>query len=111
MRKKRSVKHHSVYVIKLDKAVRRERKFVRANPRRRFWRPCVYVGLTGLDPVERFANHKRGYKANRYARLYGIKLLPRLYAHLNPMSYEEAREMEEKLAGWLRSKGYGVWQH
>ncbi len=111
MRKKRPAKHHSVYVIKLDKAVTRERKFARANPRRRFWRPCVYVGLTGLAPVERFANHKKGYKANRYAHLYGIKLLPRLYAHLNPMSYEEAQKMEGNLAGRLRSKGYAVWQN
>ena len=83
-------KHHSVYVIELDEAVLREKKFVLANPERDPYLSCLYVGMTGLDPEVRFENHKRGYKANWYARKYGLHLLPQIYEYYNPMSYKEA---------------------
>jgi oligoribonuclease len=43
---------HHVYVIELDPAVWREPKFRRANPDyvAQPGKPCVYVGMTGLDP-------------------------------------------------------------
>ena len=45
----------------------------------------VYVGMTGLTPEERYANHKMGYKAGKkIVTRYGVKLLPELYDHLNP---------------------------
>jgi hypothetical protein len=43
-------------------------------------------------------------------RLYGLRLLPELYAVYNPMPYEAAREMEAELAIGLQQEGYGVWQ-
>ncbi len=43
-------KHHSVYVIELDEAVLREKRFVLANPERDPYLSCLYVGMTGLDP-------------------------------------------------------------
>lgn len=46
--------------------------------------------MTGIDPAERFQNHKRGYKASRYVRKYGIRLMSELYAELNPLTYDEA---------------------
>jgi hypothetical protein len=100
-----------LYVIELDNEVRKERRFVKVNPLHDPPKPCVYVGVTGRTPEERFANHMRGYKANRYVYRYGIRLLPHLYDHLNPMSYAEAMEMEGKLAARLREEGYGVWQN
>ena len=78
------------------------------NPRRDPTKPCVYVGMTGLDPAERFANHKNGIKAAGVVRRYGIRLLPELYAHLNPMPYEAAVQMEMDLAEDLRRAGYTV---
>ena len=39
---------------------------------------------------------------------YGIRLLPELYAHLNPMPYEAAAQMEHDLADDLRRAGYTV---
>lgn len=50
--------HHNVYVLLLAPAAVRA-----ANPNRRRGKPCVYVGMTGLTPEERFANHKGGIKA------------------------------------------------
>jgi len=69
----------------------------------------VYVGMTGLTPEERFANHKRGYKKNPKVMKYGVRLLPELYQHLNPMSYEEACRMENVLANKLKKEGYTVY--
>ncbi len=67
-----------------------------------------YVGMTGLTPEERFENHKRGIKAARVVRRFGERLVPRLYAHLNPMPYEKAVRMEAWLADSLRKRGYVV---
>jgi len=39
---------------------------------------------------------------------YGVRLMPELYAHLNPMPFEAATEMEKDLAGDLRNEGYTV---
>ena len=67
-----------------------------------------YVGMTGLTPAERFQNHKAGIKAARVVRKYGVRLVPRLYAHLNPMPYLAAQAMEVTLAESLRKRGYAV---
>jgi hypothetical protein len=47
----------------LDPAVGRVRKVRAENPKRDRKKPCVYVGMTGLMPQGRFANHKAGTKA------------------------------------------------
>lgn len=100
--------HHSVYVVLLDPAVSKIRKIRAANPKRDTKKPCVYVGMTGLPPEERFANHKAGIKEAWVVKRYGIRLLPELYRHLNPMPYEAASEMEKDLAEDLRWAGYTV---
>jgi predicted GIY-YIG superfamily endonuclease len=78
------------------------------NPKRNPKKPCVYVGMTGLTPKERFANHKAGIKAASVVKRYGIRLLPELYTHLNPMPFNAAVEMEKDLAEDLRRAGYTV---
>jgi predicted GIY-YIG superfamily endonuclease len=100
--------HHNVYVVLLDPAVGKVRKVLAANPKRDRKKQCVYVGMTGLTPEERFANHKAGTKAAWVVKRYGLRLLPELYAHLNPMPYEAAAEMEMDLAEDLRRAGYTV---
>jgi hypothetical protein len=100
--------HHSVYVILLDRAVAEIRRVRAANPNRDQRKPCVYVGMTGLSPQERFANHKQGIKSAAVVKRYGIRLLPELYAHLNPMPYAAAVQMELDLAEDLRRAGYTV---
>ena len=87
--------HHSVYVVYLK------------NPRGD-GRAGYYVGMTGLTPEQRFANHKAGIKAARIVRKFGARLVPKLCAHLNPMTYKKAQEMEGFLAESLRKRGYVV---
>jgi len=106
--KRQPADHHSVYVVLLDPAVAKIRKVRAENPDRDLKKPCVYVGMTGLRPEERFANHKAGTKAAWVVTRYGIRLLPKLYEHLNPMPYEAAAKMEVDLAGDLRRAGYTV---
>jgi predicted GIY-YIG superfamily endonuclease len=87
--------HHSVYVVYLR------------NPRGD-GRAGYYVGMTGLTPERRFANHKHGVKAARIVQRCGERLVPKLYAHLNPMPYTEAVAMERQLAEELRERGFVV---
>ena len=100
--------HHNVYVVLLDPAVGKIRKARAAKRKSDNKKPCVYVGMTGLTPEERFANHKAGIKDAWVVKRYGIRLLPELYAHLNPMPFEAAVQMEMDLAEDLRQAGYTV---
>ena len=102
--------HYHVYVIELSKDVLYEPRFMRSNPDYVIGKPCVYVGMTGLDPDLRFDKHKAGIQSNRFARQYGLRLLPQLYEVYNPMPYDGARDMEVELAIGLCEEGYGVWQ-
>ena len=88
--------HHHVYVVYLR------------NPKRD-GSAAYYVGMTGLSPEERFENHKNGIKAARVVKKFGERLVPKLYAHLNPMSYAKAKDMEVFLADSLRKRGFVVY--
>jgi hypothetical protein len=95
-------------VVLLDPAAGKLGKVRAGNPGRNAKKPCVYVGMTGLTPEERFANHKGGIKAAAIVKRYGLRLLPELYKHLNPMPFEAAAQMEKDLAEDLRRMGYTV---
>jgi len=98
-----------IYVIRLSKGVLRERRFVRANPNRDPGKKCVYVGLTGRSPEERFQQHKDGIKSARYVKKYGKNLLPSL-GRKTYKSHKKALKLERELAERLRERGFGVWQ-
>lgn len=87
--------HHSVYVVYLR------------NPKGN-GKAGYYVGMTGLTPEARFANHKAGVKSARVVRRFGVRLVPVLYEHLNPMPYADAARMEWELADSLRKRGFQV---
>ena len=93
-------------MVLLDPAVGKIRKVKSLNPDRDPKKPCVYVGLTGLTPEERFANHRQGIKSSPLVKRHGLQLLPEFYAHLNPMPYEAAVQMERDLTEDLRRAGY-----
>jgi predicted GIY-YIG superfamily endonuclease len=103
-------KHHHVYVVELSKDVLLEPRFRKGNPGYVDGKPCVYVGMTGLDPDVRFDKHKAGIQANRFVQQYGMRLLPDLYEGFNPMGYDDAVDKEIEVGIDLRSAGFGVWQ-
>lgn len=83
---------HSVYVILLHSPGRRDA-----------W--GLYVGQTSRDPDWRFDQHKSGYKASSPVKRFGVRLLPDLFEHLNPMQGWESLELEAALAEAFRSGG------
>ena len=83
---------HSVYVVLLHNPARRDP-----------W--GLYVGQTARDPDWRFDQHKAGYKASGAVKRHGVRLLPELTAHLNPMRQWEAVELEGALAEAFREAG------
>ncbi len=100
--------HHNVYIVLLDDAVLKHPSIRRLNPNRDPAKPCLYVGMTGLPVAHRFENHRNGYKSSWVVKRYGLRLLPELYEHLNPMPFEAAAQMEKDLAEDLRAQGYTV---
>ena len=104
------MKQYFVYVIELDQSVADIRKFRKKNPNYLKNNACVYVGQSSRKPTLRFEQHKEGYKSNKNAKYYGIKLRPDLYEKYNPIpTRKDAEEIEEMLGNSLRKQGYGVW--
>jgi hypothetical protein len=102
----------NLYVVELNpKIFAWERRFLEANLHWIPGRYCVYVGMTGLTPEERFRKHLRGEHAAYYVRKYALRLLPELYQHFNPLPYQVAEQMEPELARQLRAAGLAVWQN
>ena len=75
----------------------------------------LYVGETSKSPNSRFKEHVQG-KRNRKGPLFSRVvykhhecLLPTLFSHLNPLSREEAKKLEGKIAEALRLEGIPVY--
>ena len=83
---------HSLYVILLHDPAR-------LDP----W--GLYVGQTVRDPDWRFDQHKAGYKASRAVKRFGVRLLPDLVEHLNPLRQWESLDLEAALAEVFRTAG------
>lgn len=81
---------HSVYVVLLHSPAVPER-----------W--GLYVGQTSRDPDWRFDQHKLGYKGSGAVKRFGVRLLPELSEHLNPMQQWESLELEAALAYAFRT--------
>ena len=105
-----SVAEYNVYVVALDGKVLQHTGFRQANPHHKSGKPCLYIGMTSKTPDERLRQHKAGYRASKYVKRYGKWLRRRLYEDYNPLTREEAVELEVTLAEDLRRKGYAVWQ-
>ena len=83
---------HCVYVVLLH------------DPRRRDpW--GLYVGQTSRDPDWRFDQHKAGYKASGAVKRFGVRLLPEITEHLNPLRQWESLDLEAALAAAFRDAG------
>ena len=104
------MRQYFVYVIELDQSVSDIKKFRTKNPNYIKGVDCLYVGQSSRKPDIRLEQHKEGYKANKYAKYYGIKLRPDLYERYNPIpTRKDAEEIEVMLGKNLRKLGYGVW--
>ena len=84
---KRKNRTHYVYVIK----IRKTKNFI------------YYRGMTGLHPYERYLNHIRGYKSNKYVKKKHSYLLK----YEGPMSFQAAKKREHSIAEELDGPSYG----
>lgn len=108
---------YRIYVVELSKKVYTENaRFREANPQFNGVLECLYVGMTSKTPQERFEQHKTGYRNKKGHKLssniverYGLYLRPSLYNYIDPMTREEALEMEKQVALELRRQRYAVW--
>ena len=80
-KKKQTKKNHNVYCILVE-------GFVKSSPY------GVYVGETSKAPNQRFAEHKAGGRLAARRNKRFICLLPGLYERFNPLSREEAKDLE-----------------
>ena len=102
----------NLYVIQLDPLVRKDsRAFREKNPNYKADKHCLYVGTSIYPPEKRFAQHKAGEGANRYAKKYGLKLLPELYQNQPILTANNYVEEEKAYAEALRIQGHAVWQN
>ena len=68
------------------------------------------MGQSARAPMLRFKQHKEAYKSNRFARRFGLKLVPKFYEKYNPIpTRKDAEDLEQYLANKLKKEGYGVW--
>jgi predicted GIY-YIG superfamily endonuclease len=102
--------HHSIYAIELDRAVWENRAFRERNPGGAA-SGCLYVGVTGLRPEDRFARHRQGTQSGRFVRTHGVRLRLDLVEGFSRLPYRIAACMEPRLAAWFRAQGFGVWQN
>lgn len=66
----------------------------------------LYVGMTGLSPIQRYQNHKADHQAGRgWVRDYGVGLLPELTDHLPRMCREDVLAAEQSLISAFRAAG------
>jgi hypothetical protein len=102
----------NLYVIQLDPLVRKDSKaFRKKNPNYKADKHCLYVGSSAHTPEKRFAQHKAGEGANRYAKKYGLKLLTELYRDQPILTAKNYVKEEKAYAEALRIQGHAVWQN
>ena len=90
-KKKETKRNHNVYCILVD-------GFAKSSPY------GVYVGETSKAPEQRFAVHKEGGRLAARRNKRFMCLLPGLYDRFNPLSREEAKELEPLICEKLLEK-------
>ncbi len=119
-----------VYVVELDEAVKKVRKFAERNPSMLPFGRCFYVGQSIHDPDCRYRQHKECHGdaitfacicdrkqgrftkrlSNGFARRFGKFLARDVYERFNPIrTRKDAERREAELARELQADGHGVW--
>ena len=99
-----------IYVLELSPAAASDPLFAAANPGYVSGMPCCYVGSSSQTAEQRFHDHIVGHNASRLAHQYAVKLRFDLMPEQKPMPRARALREEKRLARFLRSRGFGVWQ-
>ena len=84
---------HNLYVILLDSCGSKDGGW------------GLYVGESSRPPHVRFEEHMGGIRSGRGVQERAVKLLPKLFQHLNPCKRSEAKLLEKQLAAALSEAG------
>ena len=126
-----------VYVIQLDSEIANEEWFQELNPNYKTTHSCLYVGETSHHPLCRLSMHenclvgdwegkqyecvcsrynlgetacKIGNRSSKNASKYMTGILRhKIHKKWNPIPDQLRKDAENRLAEFLRMKGYGVW--
>lgn len=105
-----------------------QKRLVALNPQANTKAPVFYVGQTSLPAWKRYENHRNAYKASRWVKRYGQRLIEvdqwkpdfgvalpekaiRAAWQLARRSNGDPVEREKALAELLRAQGYYVVSH
>lgn len=100
-----------VYVIELDPTVMQDPAFAAKNPKWIQGSPCFYVGMTSLEPEQRYKEHLLGTKnVSRIAHRYGRRLRMDLVSDLKATRRSWAMRMEVRVTNHFRARGFGAWK-
>ena len=99
-----------LYVILLDPAVARNKRFRQDNPDYDGKAVCYYVGSSAKDPETRFAEHVRGHKSAKVVRQFGKKVVHPRCRRMQVLSTGSIEAKERRYAARLRAEGFGVYQ-
>ena len=106
------MKLYNVYVIELSSEVLNNKKFKNKNPGYLPGNKCYYIGQSYRSPELRFVQHKEGYKSNRFAKEFGLRLRHDIFKRYNPIpTRSDALEIENYLTNKLRLEGNAVWSN
>jgi hypothetical protein len=94
---------YSVFVVLLDEDIGTLPHMRRRNPKRDLSKPYIYVGLTPERIDRQFDFRKATIKSEWRVQRFGVRLMPDLYKHLKPMTFEAAVQTARKLAEDLRA--------
>lgn len=110
-----------LYVFELNEKVKLDQYYLKQNPNWDNIKPAFYVGQTAKSREERYAQHLRGEKSNRFMKKYGIKPFSRankthtmnaiLGVPVDNLRYYQALYYESKLTVLLKEKGYGAYSN
>lgn len=127
---------YHIYAIRLEKSIWKKKKFRKANPNYKEGRPCLYIGKTQHVARCRQSQHQsrrtgtdkdrwtcycgKDSASNKYESFINNPskfirghtkglLSPRHFRDWNPVTKENATEVEQEVARTLRDLNYGVW--
>jgi hypothetical protein len=114
-------KTNRVYAIQLNDEIKENESFLQHNPNIDINKPAFYIGQTSKNRKERYDEHKKGVRSNRFAKNFGIEPyevadktfeLAKLFdVQVENLRHYQALYYELKLTTLHQEKGYGAYSN
>jgi hypothetical protein len=114
-------KNNRVYAIQLNDGIKENQSFLKHNPNIDMNKPAFYIGQTSKNRKERYDEHKKGVRSNRFARNFGLEpyeaadktyeLAELFDVPVDDLRHYQALYYELKLTLLLQENGYGAYSN